>query len=195
MTNQPVENDIQKAWQSQPTESLAMSLREIRNRAGKFERRIKHRNLRESIAAAVVVAAFGWLALVFENTIARAGCVLVILGTFYMVRQLYRRGSVARLPQEAGLLTSIEHYREELIRQRDLLRGIWSWYIGPFLPGSALLYIAGLVSRPDKVGDLGLNALLFGSMLLIVWGINWRAAKKLQQQIEELDRLTNGELS
>lgn len=192
MTNQPPENDILKAWQIQPTEPLTMSLQQLRSEAGKFERSIKRRNLMEYIAAVLVMAGAGWFAVMLENTLLRTGCVLIVVGVLYVVRQLYRRGSAGALPSDASLLVSVDFYRWELVRQRDLLRGVWSWYIGPLLPGMALLYIGILVQRPDRAVDIGLNALLVALFLVFVGAINWRAAAKLQREVDEIDALKNG---
>lgn len=192
MTNRPPENDILKAWRIQPTEPLTMSLQQLRSEAGKFEKSIKRRNLMEYIAAVLVMAGAGWFAVILENTLLRTGCVLIVAGVLYVVRQLYRRGSAGTLPSDASLLVSVDFYLWELVRQRDLLRSVWSWYIGPLLPGMALLYIGVLVQRPDRAVDIGLNALLVALFLVFVGAINWRAAAKLQREVDEIDALKNG---
>ena len=56
--NEPLNNPMQELWQTQPLEGTKMSADAIRLRAGKFERRIARRNLRETIAGVVVIAPF-----------------------------------------------------------------------------------------------------------------------------------------
>jgi hypothetical protein len=47
------------------------------------------------------------------------------------------------LPAEMGREYGIAFYRRELEKQRDLLRGIWKWYLGPLIPGLALFVSLG----------------------------------------------------
>ncbi|MEZ5845002.1 MAG: hypothetical protein R3D27_14880 [Hyphomicrobiaceae bacterium] len=71
-----------------------------------------------------------------------------------------------------------------LRRERDLLRSVWSWYIGPMLPGFVLIW-GGLIAG----GSVG--AALVGSLITIVaiaWiaNANRRAAAGFDRQIREL---------
>ena len=77
----------------------------------------------------------------------------------------------------------------------DLLRRVWSWYLGPLLPGAALLYLGVLMQRPDKALDIGLNGLVFALIFLAIGALNLYATKKLQEEVDELDSLKNGESS
>ena len=106
------------------------------------------------------------------------GSVLIIAGTIYVVRQLYRRSTPAAMPAEFGLTASVEFYRSELVRQRDLLQSVWKWYLAPFVPGMVMF------SR-GKIPFLTSNTIMFG----LVWWMNRRGAGRLTRQIEELDRL------
>lgn len=170
--------DPLRVWQEQPVEGAAPPLEEIRRRAGKFESRIRNRNRREYIGAAVVLAAFTFYFFWFSDLLVRVGSVLIIAGTIYVVRQLYRRSTPAAMPAEFGLTASVEFYRSELVRQRDLLQSVWKWYLAPFVPGMVMF------SR-GKIPFLTSNTIVFG----LVWWMNRRGAGRLTRQIEELDRL------
>src|SRR6266568_3115088 len=121
-------DDPMKIWQEQPVEETAISMEEIRRRAGRFEGRIRNRNQREYLGAAVVAIMFTFYFFKFSDWAVRAGSLLVLAGTAYVVVQLYRRSSPLELPGELGLTGSVAFYRRELVRQRDLLRSVWSWY-------------------------------------------------------------------
>jgi hypothetical protein len=170
--------DPLRVWQEQPVEGAVLPLEEIRRRAGKFENRIRNRDWREYIAAAVVLAAFTFYLFWFSDLVMRAGSAMVIAGTIYVVVQLYRRSAPAAMPAEFGLTASVEFYRGELVRQRDLLRSVWKWYLAPFVPGLVV------ISR-GKLPFLVINTTVFG----LVWWVNQRGADRLTRQIEELDRL------
>jgi hypothetical protein len=169
--------DPLRIWQDQPVEGATLPLEEIRRRAGKFERRVRNRNRREYIAAVFVLCAFTFYFFRFTDPLVRVGSLVTIAGTIYVVAQLYRRSTPATLPSEFGLTGSVEFYRKELVKQRDLLQSVWSWYLAPFVPG-LLLFSHG------KIPFLAMNAIVFG----LVWWLNRRGAARLTRQIEELER-------
>jgi len=165
-----------------------MSLEEIRARAQKSERKVQRRNLWEYVGAIVVVVGVGRTAIIDSSTAVRAGAGLVMLATAYVVYRLYKRGSMDPLPAGLALTSSLDFYRGELVRQRDLLEGVWSWYLLPFVPGVATILIGRAVERPDG----WLRPLLTAAALVVMSTIlvrkNARAARKIQGRIDELDR-------
>jgi hypothetical protein len=169
--------DPKGLWQQQPLENAGVALEDLHRRAGKFETRIRRRNLREYAGAAVVMAAFSFYIYKFPDWVIRLGSAMVLAGTIYVVMQLYRRSTPASLPADFGMVASVEFYRRELVRQRDLLRSVFSWYLGPLLPGL-------LVFTKGKPVTIAINAIVFG----LVWWANQKAADRLTRQIEELDR-------
>ncbi len=76
-------------------------------------------------------------------------------------------------------------YRTELERQRDLLRRVWLWYLGPLIPGGVVMYwglgAADRYSVQSLVG--GTVVMLF---LLLIGKLNKMAAGQLQHEIDEL---------
>jgi hypothetical protein len=68
-------------------------------------------------------------------------------GTLCIVVQIYKRASPVTLPVDLALTASLEFHRRELVRQRDLLRSVWRWYIGPIVPGLVVFY-AGI--KPQR---------------------------------------------
>ena len=186
MPNEPLPDDIRDVWQNQPVENTPMPLEEIRRKARQFEKRISRRNLREYVGAALGIAAFTFYIFKFSSPMIRAGSALIIAGMICIVIQIYKRASPGTLPADAPLTDSIAFHRVELVRQRDLLRSVVWWYIGPIIPG---LVVFGLGITPRRGAASLLNAVpllcIFG---LVVWA-NHRAAERLERQIAELDNL------
>jgi hypothetical protein len=81
---------------------------------------------------------------------------------------------------------SLQFHRRELVRQRDLLRSVWLWYIGPFVPG-IVVFGMGVGSRHGT--GTWWNALPFLCVFGGVMWANYRAARGLDRQIAELDRM------
>jgi hypothetical protein len=194
MTNEPAPIDMKEVWQSQTAESVRMSAAELRQRSQKLSRKVFWRNLREYLAAAFVVAAFGDYFWKFHAPLIRLGCGLMIGAVLYVVYHLHTRGSAKVMPSGMALRTCLEFHRKELERQRDLLLSVWSWYLLPFVPGLIVfrlgIAVAQAASSPGHVGHavvvFGLNVAFGFSVIFAVWKLNQWAARKLQLKIDTL---------
>ena len=165
-----------------------MSLDDIRAGARKLERRIAWRNGREYLAAVIVTAMFGQAIWQIPSTMARLGLGLIIVGVAFVVYYLHTHGSVRPLPEEFGAASAVAFLRGQLIRQRDLLRSVWLWYMLPLVPGM-VLFLAAVARHvpPDRawrvvaIGGGGMGVLLVGGHLL-----NRYAASRIQARIDAL---------
>ena len=111
---------------------------------------------------------------------------LIIAGGLCVLFQLYKRATPGTLPEDLGLTASLEFHRRELVRQRDLLRSVWLWYIGPFIPG---IVVFGMGVRPRHGTTSWLNAVPFLSVFGVIMWLNYRAARGLDRQIAEIESL------
>ncbi len=191
MPNEPPLNDIRKLWHDQGEESVKMSLDEIRRKAQRHEGTIRRRNGREYVAAAFVVAIFGYYIWHFHEWFMRIGSGLVIAGAVYMVFQLHRRGSAASAPADLGLTTGLDFYRNELERQRALLGSVWRWYLGPLVPGLAVIPLGAAIANPAHSPYAwvfaGAYAVVVALVFFLIARLNQRCAGRLQRQIDELN--------
>ena len=170
-------SDPHGLWQNQPSEPLQMTVEEIRMKAAQFQKKIARRNLREYAAAAIVVAAFTGYAILLPGALIKAGSILTVVAALFVAYRLHRKGSSRPVPAAVALSSGVEFHRKELERQRDLLRSVWLWYLGPFVPGMVLF-------------GLGMGSLIWASGLAlvfaVVWWLNARAARRLQSEIDAL---------
>jgi hypothetical protein len=191
MPNEPSPNDIGKFWRDQREEPVKMSLDEIRGKAQRHRRKILRRNGREYVAAAFVVAMFGYYIWHFHEWFLRIGSGLVIAGAVYVVFQLHTRGSAANAPADLGLTTGLDFYRKELERQRVLLNSVWRWYLGPFVPGLAVITLGAAITNPARSPYAwlfaGSYAVVVALAFWLVARLNQRCAGRLQRQIDELN--------
>ena len=186
MPNEPLPDDIRNVWQNQPVENTPMPLEEIRRKARQFEKRISRRNLREYIAGGAGLVIFTVYLFIFRNPVVRTGSALVIAGGLCVLFQIYKRATPGTLPADLALTASLQFPRRELVRQRDLLRSVWLWYIGPFVPG---LIVFGMGVNPRHGAASWWNAVPFLCIFGGVMWLNHRAASRLNQQIAEIDNL------
>jgi hypothetical protein len=111
---------------------------------------------------------------------------LVIAGTLVIAYQFRKRMSLRSFSSDAGSLSCIEFYRRELERQRDANLSVWSWYILPMLPGAAMILIA-LASLPGFSPVVSIVfAVAYTVAFIFTGAANKRAARRLQQKIDEL---------
>jgi small neutral amino acid transporter SnatA (MarC family) len=181
-------DDLREIWQKQEVEEMKFSVEELRAKAAQFQSRIRWRNLREQVACLVVVGMSGAMFVNRPETVFRVSSALMIAGAIYVAWHLQRAGSPPTPPVEMARTDGLSFYRSELMRQRDLLQGIWKWYLGPLIPGPALLAIYGMITAPARLRWFPiLYAILAALFCWFVTWLNHRAAQRLSSQIAELD--------
>ena len=180
-----------------------MTVADIHANAQRFERRARLGNRVEYIACVFVVMSFGFVALGLHpafrhDWLVRSGAGLVLLATLYVAWQLRRRVSI-RAPLESGA-SLVDAYRAALIRRRDALRSILTWYLAPFVPGMLVMFAGYWARKPAPslspqaahyvTGVIHVTTVLVvvicALTFFIAWLINQRAADRLQRQIDEL---------
>ena len=167
---------------------MKISVDELRLKAAKFQNAVRWRNLREQAACVFVIVAFGVMSWKIPQTVPRISFALIIAGTIYVAWHLQKWGAPKRPPADLARVTSLEFYRGELERQRELLRGIWKWYLGPLVPGLTLLVLWVIwVARPERRWfPITYGAVAAGVFVLIGW-LNQRSARKLEGMLAELN--------
>ncbi len=182
-------DDLESLWQSQEVPKTEKNMQLLMTEATKFQTKIKRRNAGEYLAGAFVAVYFGFYALGDEPMLVRAGALLLVVGTAIAIANIRLRGRAADgAPPVNGPTTNlVAWHRRELERQRDLLRDVPLWYVGPFVPGTAVFLLGGYLAKPEA-WPMFLFVVLTTSATLggIVW-FNRRGAKKLEAQIRDLD--------
>jgi hypothetical protein len=176
-------------WTAQPTEGFAVPLEQLHAQADKLHRTVQRRNLREYIAAAIVIAAFGLYVFILPGVLMKTGSLLVIAATLFVVWQLVRRATAEPPPLHATLAELAAFHRCELVRQRDALKSVAVWYMAPFVPGMTL-FIAGFAFAAPlgrlAVPVAGMMAAICAAVFGGVWRLNVWAARRLQKRIDAL---------
>lgn len=183
-----------QAWQASVDIAGAPPLDEVRKGADKFYRRIKWRNNIEYVACVFAIVVFTIYVFTLPHILQKVGSAMVVIAAIYAPWQLHRRASAVPL-ESAGAMPIYTFLRGQLVRQRDALKGIFWWYILPFLPGLALV-IAGNGRDPATLAagpPIWVRWLVLAGMVAFIagiWWLNQHVARKLQKRIEEIDALT-----
>lgn len=195
MQTKPPPRDLKTLWRDQATEDHSVTLENIHTRADSFQRQIRRRNVRETVAAAFVIVVFGWYAWIFPGWMIKTGSILSMFAAAFVVWELRKRAAGTALPDTFGTAL-VEFHRRELVRQRDALKSVGTWYIAPFIPGASLMslgryyqfHVAGrTIAWDHRVIILG--SIIVALLFAIVWVLNAWGAKRLQRKIDELDKL------
>jgi len=193
MTDDPVK----QAWQASVEIAGAPPLDDVRRSADKFYRTIRRRNMIEYVACVVVIAAFTSYIFTMPHILHKIGSALIIVAAIYTPWQLHRRASAVP-PEMAGAVPIYAFLRGQLVRQRDALKGIFWWYVLPFLPGMLLFFLGnGFNAEMNAAGPpIWVRWLAFAAVFAILGFIVWLnrlGARRLQKRIDEIDALTGDE--
>jgi hypothetical protein len=149
---------------------------------------IRWRNVREQVAALILIVWAGISLWNVTDTVERIAFALVMAGAAYYMWHLKKWGSAMSLPTDMGRADCVRFYQSELARQRDLVGGIWKWAIGPMIPGIALLNTYLIVFPPTSRRLSVVNAVLVAGLMSTIGWLNLRSARRLDRRIKELDR-------
>lgn len=188
---------LQKLWSRQNQEPFQMSLADIHTRATRFQSTIRWRNAREYIAGAFVFSFFAWVAATDDNTLVCVGAVLIATASAFVNWNIYRRGRAAPKAALDMARNFFDFHRAELVRQRDTLRTVWRWYLGPYVPG-LLIFLAGAsFGDPDvplgmELAKFALGAGIGGAVFASIGWVNAEVAKRMDGEIGALDARLDG---
>jgi len=166
-------------------------------RADRFDRTIKSRNLRECVCAAVLTAMFAFIAWKSPNALARAGNLVVAASGLWIAFCMLRYGREAPSPAPDG---SLADFRQALLRKYDhqirLLKNVKYWYLLPPYVG-LLMASAGVVRAHSADGQPAWPQLIAPAIYTAVFGFIWwlnegPGVKKLERErarlLQEMDR-------
>lgn len=176
-------------WRGQPLSQRQFDMQAVLKESRRFQRQVRYRNLSEYVAAGALAVWAAMSALKPDTPpLVKGGVVLMALaglGVAVMVR-VRGRAAPSRPPLAAPTTEVMRWHRAELTKQRDLLRGVPLWYLGPFVPGIAVAFAGAWLERPDQGLRIGLTAVAVLVVFAGVTGLNQRAVRKLDDQIRLL---------
>jgi len=151
-----------------------------------FQKRIRHRNIREYVGAAVVVIVFGVNAVRAVDFSARITLSMVVVLTGYLVYRLHQTGWTRTVSSNFSSTEYREIYRRELVRQRELLQGAWKGLALMSIPVVTLVFV--VPTPPAARLELPMMMLpLYIFTFVLIGKLNRLAARRLAQRIQTLE--------
>lgn len=184
---------IRALWAGQKTEDFALSPEALRRKARGFQKTIRQRNMTEYMAAGLVIAVFGWMAVIIPEPVVRLGCGLIAAGALYVCWKLHALAGAAGADEIDAAASLADFHRVQLMRQRAALATVWRWYLLPFVPG-IIVFLAAVSFTPANPAPLAAKLAVFGfaagicaAVFGAVWWLNARAVKALDAEIAGLE--------
>lgn len=177
-------DDLALMWRAQQAEGeVTMSMKDITQRAAALHRKLRVRNVVEYLAGLYVIVVSLRLALQADQAMVATGMALLAAGAVFVIGHMHVRGWARRLPPGDDAVQSLDFYRAELTRQRELLDKVWLWYLLPLAPGLAFLHVARASANPLATAVSAAGAIIVAGVL--TW-LNHKAARKLQHDLDAL---------
>lgn len=161
-------------------------MRSLFEKLDRLDRDVRRRDVREYVAACVVMAFFGWQAAVATEPLARLGALIVVFGSMFII--VWSRRSAAAPSRQAFTadLPIVQFCARELDRiesQVRLLKSVWWWYLGPTITGVLLM----LLARDQSPTVKGVTVMIvFAVAALIHYANVWTAKHELEPLRDEL---------
>lgn len=165
---------LKGAWQSQETGGRAPQggsdpLKPVMERLDALDRDVQRRDFREYLAACFSIAFFGWQAAIANDPWVRAGALIVVFGSMFIILWSRRATLPARRQRFTSDLPMVQFCARELERvnaQVRLLESVWWWYVTPTIVGVLIMTLA----KPQPLAlRLAVAALILGVGLAIHW--------------------------
>jgi len=188
-----IEDELVKIWQSSPNQERvkfekSRLMIDVKSSLDHFHKQIKYRDLREQIAALLVIPVFAYYVYHIPFTLSKIASGLIVLWVIYVMIRM--RNAKKHKP---GAFT--ESYREYLYKSREYLKiqkqmldNVLYWYI---LPAVFLVFLftmgPGITGRLPKILKMGIGNVVLG---VVIYYLNKRAVKKqFIPRLEKIDEL------
>lgn len=186
---------VKQAWQASVEIAGAPPIEEVRKSVNKFYRFIRWRNGSEYVACVIAIVTFTTYVFTLPHWLQKLGSALIVVATFFAGWQLHRRAG-ALPPDKAGTMPILEFSRLQMVRQRDAMRGLFWWYVLPFVPGLFLVSLGSAAAEAGETSALVMPPwqgwafmLAMVAVLLAICWLNRYFANKLQRHIDNVDAL------
>lgn len=178
-----LDREVQRLWNEQAREERVMTIDDIRPKAERFERTLRQRSLATAVLVALMIVVEAWQVWRNPELVERVGDLLTIAAFVYVGYRFRGYATAQVMPAGLGLTASIDFYRTQLARQREVASHPWK-FLAVFIPGVGLSLLGGVL---DQAPALSAAFAGFGVVLFVTtaWVIR-RSARRLQDEIDEL---------
>ena len=195
-------DDLKNAWQSESgisPERFEQIGRDVQNSTQRLQSVIFRRDMLETFASIIVIAAFAAWMFAASSSLARLGCAIIVIAGLVIPSVLWwaRRREIQGA-SETNFRQFVDVEVEYLRRQSLIIRNVGVWYLLPIYVGMVLI-VVGLVGLKFELPELvgGAILLVFGAWLYwYLWRMNQTAREKhLDPMLRYYQRMQSALLS
>lgn len=189
-----IEDELTKIWQSSPEieqvkfEKSRLML-DMESSLNRIRRGWKYMLIRETLASAITIPVFTYIAYTHPFTVTRIGSVWIVLSVIYIIFRLLRTDRQKPNNYSETYLDYLYKAREVLGIQKKSLDNVLYWYLLPLYPG-LILFLLGFIHIPEKINII---LLTFSTAIVVAIALhllNKRAAKKkFVPRLKKIDEL------
>ncbi len=188
-----MEEELIKIWQSSPNQERirfkkSRLIIDVQSSMDDFHKKIKHRDLREQIAAATVIPIFAFFAYSTPNLLSKVASILIIGYALFVVIRLRNAKKHKPGAFTETYLEYLHKTRDYLVIQKQLLDSVLYWYILPGMTLTMLLVFSlGVTGRLKPILKMGLLNIV---LAVVTYYLNKRGVKKeIIPRMEKVDEL------
>jgi len=157
---------------------------EILRRSQELRKNARQRDL-ALLTCVLFISMLGWQPILGQPIADWLAGAVTLAAAGYVTWRVYRNNSA-----RANAVT-LDAYRAQLERQRDEHRTIWKWFVGPLLVSMLTFALRAALAQWQRQGQWAL--IIPFVALSLCWSFTMgkhseRAARRLQQEIDALDR-------
>lgn len=189
-----MDDELIKIWQSSSNQERvkfekSRLMIDVQSSLDRLHKAIKYRDLREIIAAMVVIPVFTFYTYTIPFTLSKIASVLIILWTIYVVIRLIKTKKSKPSAFTESYLEYLYKTREYLNVQKQLLDTVLYWYILPCI-ALMFLFLMGFIGIPEKVTYIIITGTSGVALGIIVYFLNKRAVRKsFLPRLEKVEEL------
>lgn len=188
-------DSMKQQWRQDAPAAPAVSIQELQSLDGTLRKRVRRRDLVETVAAVAVAIFFTLTALGMaaegEWVAFGSSVLLVAWAVVVPLRLRYARSRVPEADPQLPLVENLGRQRDAALAQARLLEQVWAWYLTPPM--------IGIVGVTMALRGPSVFALVYLAVVVVLYlGIAWlnrrtartkfRAhAERLQHQIDALN--------
>jgi len=189
-----MEDELIKIWQSSPqAEQIKFEksrlMLDLQSSLNRIHRVWRNMLIRETLAFAICIPIFTYIACTLPFTLTRIGSGLIVLAVVYIVFRLFRFKRQKPNNNSENYLDYLYSTREVLGIQKKALDNVVFWYVLPISPG-LILFMLGFIHIPEKTNIILFTFSLFIAMAIGAHYLNkWAAKKYYTPRLQKIDEL------
>jgi hypothetical protein len=189
MPNESSANDPKTIWQSQPTEPSKMTLVMIRHKTQQLHAQTRRDRFAEIAASVIMIGFYGcgiwWIHAAALRAIFALAIAWTLAGQSFVDRRSLSDASQLEVP----LSTSLESYRREVERRRDLSSRFLLWSFGPGILALGAFCAYLLAWTHGFVRSTAPFFTLLGLWFVLLFFQKMRQKRDLQREIDQLNEV------